>query len=42
MKIELNIHELQIVMNALDRSHKLASNDIRIYPRVVEIINNAK
>lgn len=29
MKIELNIHELRIVMNALDRSHKRASNDIR-------------
>lgn len=29
MKIELNSHELRIVMNALDRSHKRASNDIR-------------
>lgn len=29
MKLELNSHELQIVMNALDRSHKRASNDIR-------------
>jgi len=29
MKIELNGHELRIVMNALDRSHKRASNDIR-------------
>ena len=29
MKIELNSHELQIVMNALDGSHKRASNDIR-------------
>jgi len=29
MKIELNSHELRIVMNALDRSHNRASNDIR-------------
>ena len=29
MKIELNSHELRIVMSALDRSHKRASNDIR-------------
>ena len=29
MKIELNCQELRIVMNALDRSHKRASNDIR-------------
>jgi len=29
MKIELNSHELRIVTNALDRSHKRASNDIR-------------
>ena len=29
MKIELSSRELRIVMNALDRSHKRASNDIR-------------
>lgn len=29
MKIELNCQELRIVMNALDRSHKRVSNDIR-------------
>lgn len=29
MKIELNSRELRVVMNALDRSHKRASNDIR-------------
>ncbi len=29
MKIELSSNELRIVMNALDRSHKRASNDIR-------------
>lgn len=29
MKIELNSHELRIVMSALDRSHKKVSNKIR-------------